>query len=198
MRIMRANLDGSHIETLVETGRGDPDCNNETKCCVGVAVDIGRQHIYWSQPGADDGSCGRILRAGIDIPAGQTAADRTDITTLVDSLCNPADLALDATNRMLYWTDRGPIFHGSTVHRTSIDDNVRHSRVIGNLTDGVSISLDVQGNRIYVAEQGGSIYSARLDGSDKHVVTIGQGSLIAIAWAEVQLRHLSCGAPRML
>jgi sugar lactone lactonase YvrE len=39
MRIMRANLDGSAIETLVETGHGDSDRWDAGKWCVGIAVD---------------------------------------------------------------------------------------------------------------------------------------------------------------
>ena len=32
MRVMRANLDGSQAETLVETGRGDADRRDQTRC----------------------------------------------------------------------------------------------------------------------------------------------------------------------
>src|SRR5882762_2018944 len=39
MRLMRANLDGSEIETLVETGRGDADRRDQTRWCVGVTID---------------------------------------------------------------------------------------------------------------------------------------------------------------
>src|ERR1700756_5688156 len=39
MRVMRANLDGSQIETLVETGRGDADRSNPSNWCVGITVD---------------------------------------------------------------------------------------------------------------------------------------------------------------
>src|SRR5215813_2050322 len=39
MRVMRANLDGSRVETLVETGRGDKDVRDQTKWCVGITVD---------------------------------------------------------------------------------------------------------------------------------------------------------------
>src|SRR3984957_2982495 len=35
MRVMRANLDGAQIETLVETGRGDADRRDQTRWCVG-------------------------------------------------------------------------------------------------------------------------------------------------------------------
>ena len=34
MRVMRANLDGSNVETLVETGRGDKDRRDQTRWCV--------------------------------------------------------------------------------------------------------------------------------------------------------------------
>src|SRR6267142_5434597 len=47
MRVMRSNLDGSKIETLVETGQGDADRRDELRWCVGIAVDAEREHIYW-------------------------------------------------------------------------------------------------------------------------------------------------------
>ncbi|HEY9386761.1 MAG TPA: hypothetical protein VIP70_06960, partial [Nitrososphaeraceae archaeon] len=36
MRVMRSNLDGSKIETLVETGQGDADRSDAMKWCVGI------------------------------------------------------------------------------------------------------------------------------------------------------------------
>jgi DNA-binding beta-propeller fold protein YncE len=46
MRVMRSNFDGTNIETLIDSSRGDtrpgPDT---TKQCVGIAVDPGRGHI---------------------------------------------------------------------------------------------------------------------------------------------------------
>src|SRR3954449_13047837 len=48
MRVMRANLDGSGIETLVQTGEGDADRQDATKWCVGIALDPDRGHIYWT------------------------------------------------------------------------------------------------------------------------------------------------------
>ena len=40
MRVMRANLDGSKIETLVDTSKGDArPGTDQTKWCVGIAVD---------------------------------------------------------------------------------------------------------------------------------------------------------------
>src|SRR6201990_455799 len=39
MRVMRANLDGSQVETLVETGRGENDRRDQTRWCVGITID---------------------------------------------------------------------------------------------------------------------------------------------------------------
>src|SRR6476659_9489714 len=68
MRVMRANLDGSHVETLIETGRGDKDRRDETRWCVGITIDPKLGKIYWTQKGASNAGQGRILRANMDIP----------------------------------------------------------------------------------------------------------------------------------
>src|SRR4029077_8263965 len=51
MRVMRANLDGSQVETLVETGRGDTDGRDQTRWCVGITIDPKLGKIYWTQKG---------------------------------------------------------------------------------------------------------------------------------------------------
>src|ERR1700675_3022337 len=71
MRVMRANLDGSNIETLVDTSKGDPRPGTDaTKWCVGITLDPARGHIYWTQKGPDNGELGRFFRAGIAAPGG--------------------------------------------------------------------------------------------------------------------------------
>ncbi len=72
MRIMRVNLDGSKLETLVDTSQGDPRPGTDaTKWCVGIALDVERGQLYWTQKGPDNAGQGRIFRAGIEIPKGQ-------------------------------------------------------------------------------------------------------------------------------
>jgi hypothetical protein len=92
MRVMRSNLDGSQIETLVEAGRGDADRRDQTKWCVGITVDPVRKQIYWTQKGPDNAGLGRIFRANLEIPRGETAANRSDIELLFDTLPEPIDL----------------------------------------------------------------------------------------------------------
>src|SRR5579872_187361 len=74
MRVMRCNLDGTSIETLVDTSQGEArPGKDQTKWCVGIAIDTERGQIYWTQKGGDDANVGRIFRANIDIPKEQTA-----------------------------------------------------------------------------------------------------------------------------
>src|SRR2546421_1565883 len=67
MRVMRVNLDGSQIETLIETGRGDADRRDQTRWCVGITLDPKRGKMYWTQKGPSKGNKGRIFRANIEI-----------------------------------------------------------------------------------------------------------------------------------
>jgi hypothetical protein len=189
MRVMRSNLDGAQVETLVQTGQGEIERRDQTRWCVGITVDPERRHIYWTQKGPDNAELGRIFRAGIEIPKGQTAANRTDIEVLFDSLPEPIDLELDLENRVLYWTDRGDPPRGNTVNRAPIDEapgDLRSSEIVLNhLMEGIGIALDVPGNRMFVTDLAGTVYSANLDGSDKRSFLQTQGNLTGVAYAEI-------------
>ena len=126
MRLMRANLDGSNIETLVDASQGDPRPGPDaTRWCVGVAVDVEGGKVYWTQKGADNAGEGRLFGAGIEIPTGQTASDRADIEVLYDGLPEPIDLELDLNHRVIYWTDRGDPPRGNTVNRAPMDADAK-------------------------------------------------------------------------
>src|SRR5215813_8006096 len=178
MRVMRANLDGSNIETLVDTSGGDPRPGPDLlKQCIGIVVDARAGHFYWSHKGPDNAGLGRIFRAGIEMPAGDTAATRRDITVVFDGLPEPIDLEIDEEHRMLYWTDRGDAPKGNTVSRTPIDTTPKQEIVLSHLGEGIGIALDVRHDRMFVTDLSGSVYSARLDGSDERVLAAGQGNL---------------------
>src|SRR5271170_4429742 len=154
MRVMRANLDGSAIETLVDTSHGDPRPGaDQTKWCVGITVDLKDRKIYWSQKGPTKGGRGRLFRANIDIPKGETAAARTDLEFLFENLPEPIDLELDVEHRMLYWTDRGDPPRGNSVSRAPVDTHKFGDVpevVMQHLMEGIGLALDVPGNRIFV------------------------------------------------
>jgi sugar lactone lactonase YvrE len=181
MRVMRSNLDGSQIETLVQTGYGDADRSNPKNWCVGITVDTDNGHLYWTQKGGDNAEEGRILRANIELPQGQTAANRSDVIVVFDGLPEPIDLELDRQNRILYWTDRGNPPGGNTVNRASIDGKPSQEIVLRDLMEGIGIALDVPGDRMFVTDLGGCVYSARLNGADKRMLAAAQGNLAGVA-----------------
>jgi hypothetical protein len=187
MRVMRANLDGSQIETLVDTSQGDTRPGRDAKkWCVGITLDPKRRQIYWTQKGPDNAGEGKICRAGVEIPKGETAATRSDIEVFFDRLPEPIDLELDLENRVLYWTDRGDPPRGNTVNRASVDAKPEAPEIVfDHLMEGIGIALDIPGNRMFMTDLAGSIYSVKLDGSDKRVLLYGQGNLTGIAYAEI-------------
>lgn len=186
MRVMRANVDGSDIETLVETGRGDDQRKEANRWCVGIAVDTARGKIYWTQKGGNNAGEGSLRRANIEIPKGQDAAHRSDIEVLFDQLPEPIDIDLDLGKRMIYWTDRGDPPRGNTVNRAPMDKRVQDPEIVLNgLKEGIGIALDLKGGRMFVTDLGGNVYSANLNGSEKKTLLTGQGSLTGIAYVEL-------------
>jgi hypothetical protein len=190
MRIMRANSDGSKIETLVDTSEGDARPGKDAKkWCVGIALDVERGKVYWTQKGAEKAGQGRIFRANLEIPEGQSPANRQDIEVLYENLPEPIDLDLDLGNRVIYWTDRGDPPRGNTVNRAPMDAAPGARKepeiVFNHLMEGIGLALDLDNGRMFVTDLAGSVYSANLDGSSKKAVIFAQGNLTGIAYAEL-------------
>jgi len=189
MRIMRANVDGSHVETLIETGHGDGDRVNQANWCVGIAIDVDGGKVYWTQKGGNPANTGSIRRANLDVPSGMDAAHRGDVEILVDGLPEPIDLDLDLRARSMYWTDRGDPPRGNTVSRAPMDPPRGFSAsarndvqiLFGGLKEGIGIALDTARDRLYATDLAGNVYTSRLDGSDHQVILASQGSLTGIA-----------------
>jgi len=191
MRVMRANLDGSNLETLVDTSEGDARPGKDLKkWCVGIVLDVEAGKVYWTQKGHDKAGEGRIFRANLEIPKGQTAANRQDIEVLYEGLPEPIDLELDLANRTIYWTDRGDPPRGNTVNRAPMDpaqgSGKKEPQIIFNhLMEGIGIALDLKGGRMFLTDLGGSVYSANLDGSNKKTLLGAEGNLTGIVYAEI-------------
>src|ERR1700723_1901994 len=190
MRVMRCNLDGSKLETLVDSSQGDsrpgPDA---TKWCVGIALDIVGGKVYWTQKGPEKAGQGRIFCANLEIPKGQTPANRQDIEVLYNNLPEPIDLDFDLGNRIMYWTDRGDPPRGNTVNRAPMDA-INGNRpvpeiIFNHLMEGIGLALDLDNGRMFVTDLAGSVYSAKLDGSNKKPVIFAQVNLTGSAYAEL-------------
>jgi len=190
MRVMRSNLDGSKIETLVDTSQGEARPGKEIlKWCVGIALDVDSGKLYWTQKGPDNAGQGRIFRANLEIRKGQTPANRKDIELLFDGLPEPIDLDLDLANRIMYWTDRGDPPRGNTVNRAPMDVTpgvkTEPEIVFTHLLEGIGLALDLKGGRMFITDLGGTVYTANLDGSNKKMLFFAEGNLSGIAYAEI-------------
>lgn len=189
MRVMRANLDGSELETLVTLGEGDGDRGDLANHAVGMAVDLAGGMVYWSQKGPDNGMVGSIRRAPILLAEGEAHDTRTDVEILFDKLPEPIDLDLDVEAGMLYWTDRGD----DTVNRAPMepsgeDADARTDReiLVTGVSEAIGLSLDLWDRRMYYTELStGKIGSARMDGSDAHVIADTTGGLTGIVHTRV-------------
>ena len=172
-RIHSMNPDGSDRRTIVT------DCHLPD----GIVVDAEAGHIYWTNmgiPNLDDGS---IERADLDggnrrviVPQGVTHT--------------PKQIHLDKDAGKLYWCDR----EGMRVMRADLDGSGIETLVQTGSTETdrldqtkwcVGIALDVPGNRMFVTDFAGSIYSADLDGSNERNFLYAQGNLTGIAYAEL-------------
>lgn len=171
MRVMRAGLDGSGVEVLVETGRGDEQRRDESRWCVGVAVDEAKGRLYWTQKGGDNAGRGSIRRAGLELPRGASPAARPDVEVVFEGLPEPIDLDIDHGARRLYWTDRGD----ETVNRCRLDDARPERQVLARgLGEAIGVAVDPDAGRMFYTALGGDVGTARLDGSQARWLLKGQ------------------------
>src|SRR3984957_12623916 len=194
MPVMRANLDVSNVDTLIETSQGAPRPGPDaTKWCVGIAVDVEGGKFYWTQKGETKGGKGRLFRANIEIPAGQKASTRRDVELLYDALPEPIDLDIDQSTRTLYWTDRGDPPNGNTVSRAPLNapagKRPAPEIVFRHLMEGIGLALDLKGGRMFITDLAGSVYSANLDGSNKKTLLFAEGNLTGITYVELPAAH---------
>jgi hypothetical protein len=92
-----------------------------------------------------------------------------------------------------YTAVRGVILSGqavldlNTVNRAPMDaEGPRKDPeiVFTHLMEGIGLALDVPGGRMVVTAFGGSVYHARLDGSDRTTLAFALGNLTGIAYVE--------------
>ena len=148
---------------------------------------------------------GRIRRANIDIPAGETADNRSDIQTLFAGLPEPIDIAIDAKKQKLYWTDRGNVTFGNTLNSVDISTHLNltatpqppseNTILAWKFQEPVGVSLDTFAQTAFVSDLGGSVYTVSLnsdvDGKhEKKVLLDGLGWLTGLVYVNPLLKGL--------
>ena len=184
LRVMRCNMDGTALETLVQTGNMEQGSDDPSLWCVGVAISHAEGKLYWTQKGPPRGNQGRIFCAGIDIPEGQTASTRSDIKCLLDKLPEPIDLHFKEKRKALYWTDRGEVPLGCSLNRAFIGNSVREvkSEILAyHLCQPIGLIADEESEHLFVSSMGGRVYRFGMNGEDKRLVYDGGCPLTGIA-----------------
>ena len=147
-RIMRANLDGSHVETVVPLGL--------TTTPKQLALDVAGGKVYWSDRGDVQGENvnPKVMRVNFDGSA---------LETIVSSdLMSPVGIALDTTRGKVYFTDR----YANNIKRANLDGSDVEI-VVRDTEYPVDLALDLDNKIFYwTARQTGCIYRAALDGND--------------------------------
>ncbi|CCG85140.1 Putative uncharacterized protein [Taphrina deformans PYCC 5710] len=175
MRIMSCNLDGSERTVLFDQcPRGTPfdtAKKDERNHCVGITVDSASQTVYWTQKGPPKGFEGRICRGSL----GTGGA----VETLLRGLPEPIDLETCTVRgiKYLYWTDRGREPDGNSVNRCAVADDGTVGEVevlMRGFNETIGLAIDHSREFMYVTDLGGSIYKAKLDGSEKKVLVSGK------------------------
>jgi hypothetical protein len=190
MRIQRAALDGSGLETLITVATGASARKNAQNWCVGLALDLVHGFIYWTQKGPDNGMVGSIRRAHLQMPNGETDSTRTDIQVLFEGLPEPVDLDLDVTDGYMYWSDRGD----DTINRAAIEipngktaaTRADREILVPGVREAIGVALDLErGHVYYTSGASGRVGRANLDGSDAHDLVTGAGALTGITLAQL-------------
>lgn len=172
MGIHRCNYDGTgHVVLMQRHAEPGMALFEQMRLwCVGVALDEERGLIYWTQRGMSKGGRGRIFVAGIDIPEGETADNRSDIRMLCDNLPEPIDMEIDSETQTLYWTDRGEHPMGCALYRAYVggeDIDLEKISLARHFHEPIGLKLDKGNNIVYVTDMGGSLYSVSLDDGRK-------------------------------
>jgi hypothetical protein len=172
-RVSSVRVDGSQLTDLVVNEPGESELDQ----CVGVAVDPAAGFLYWTQKGPAKGGQGRIFRAGLSVPSGETASTRSDIEVLWEGLPEPIDL--DIVGGWLYWTDRGAPPGGNTLNRGPLpapgQQGTEPEILAGGFTEAIGVAVDDASGVAYVSDLGGRIWVVPLRGGGDTRVLIDLG-----------------------
>ena len=184
--ILRANLDGSAVETLV-AGQ---------YYVFSTDVDRSAGKLYWTElqmgvPGTTaTGHWASIKRSNLD------GTDMELILTKGHGVKHPTDIKLDPLAGKLYWADGGGQFIGGRIYRANLDGSnvellidVLSLRAPGfSLANGYEFSqvwglaLDISAGQFYWTDYfAGDIHRALLDGSTIEQLVAGQITARGIA-----------------
>jgi hypothetical protein len=185
MQVLRCNLDGSGLRALVVAAVGEEAARDARNHPVGIAIDVDRRLLYWTQKGAPNAGEGRVFRGPLDPSVGAIAPDGNGVELLWKDLPEPIDLHLLGGGATLLWTDRGDGPEGNTLNRAIVQPTVGTFQILSTgYRETIGVAA-VSESEFYVTDLGGSIRRIDLDsGTDTELVNLGS-PLTGIALADL-------------
>jgi len=184
MRVMRANVDGSQVETIYQSGSTDADRMDDSRWCVGIAVDVAGGYFYWSQKGTDSGHEGSVRRAHLQMPDGDTPDKRSDIEVLFDGEAATCDIDLDLDAGYIYWANRGDdtINRGPIAMPSGATAKTRTDKqaIVPKVTQAIGVALDHERGIVYYTDAVGDVGRANFDGSASKFLLTNSGAFTGI------------------
>ncbi len=184
MRVFCCKLDGSGLRALVVSAVGAEAARDARNHPVGIAVDVGRRLLYWTQKGAPNGGEGRIFRGPLDSSVGAIAPYGDGVELLWKDLPEPIDLHLVAGGATLLWTDRGDP-EGNTLNRAVVQPTVGTTEILSTgYREAIGVAAASE-SEFYVTDLGGSVRHIDLNSRiDTELVNLGS-PLTGIALADL-------------
>ncbi len=197
-RIMRANLDGTSLETIAQSP--DPQ---------GITLDVAAGKVYWtdedrqkfiranldgtekeergftgvSGQGIDiDESTGKVyfLVSGSDFYIRRAENDGSGREDLMKGIGAPEAVTVDVEGGMIYWTSSG--FSANGLWSAPLDGSEQPTELKSRLSSPEGIALDLASGKLYWSEQRDDvIMRSDLDGTNEETVLSGIAEPIGIA-----------------
>jgi hypothetical protein len=187
MRVLCCRLDGSGLRALVVSAVGADAARDARNHPVGIAVDVDRRLLYWTQKGAPNGGEGRIFRGPLDPSVGAIAPYGDGVELLWKDLPEPIDLHLVGGGSTLLWTDRGD-HEGNSLNRAIVQPTVGTFDIVSSgYREAIGVAAASE-TEFYVTDLGGGIRHVNLaSGTDTELVNLGS-PLTGIALATCERR----------
>ncbi|MEQ5112788.1 hypothetical protein [Providencia vermicola] len=162
--VCSCSINGSDLMTHIARPRDKNDQVDILEQCVGFALDLKNNWIYWTQKGTPKGNLGRIFRAPLRPKNPQSPESRSDIQLLLADLPEPIDLLLDEEANILYWTDRGAEPDGNSLNCANVTlHGLTNHRVISRgFKETIGLTYDKSAQLMYVADLRGGVYQANI------------------------------------
>lgn len=174
MKIERCHIETGKVEVLLETHDMYLNEERENRQCVGIALDIKNNRLFWTMKGPPKSGTGRLLCAPFDYRDKNAVINPAKINVVYDHLPEPIDLEIDYKNDYLYWSDRGAEPDGNSLNRLQLSTLNKKEVLIRGFDETIGFTVDADHQLAFVADYTGHLYQADLQTKEKKVIFISE------------------------